>query len=427
MKKIKNRKRFIITVVLALLATFLVTPMALSYFNSLQEQGISIRAKPASEIWEISGSFDEKRWKQSNKTGIYIKNKSHRDLWISFEYGGQLTQVFKHSDPVLIPAGTMQEIVLQPLDDKDSPRILNPLELINCKGLKMDEKLTKGKNYCLLKCEWKTFSGQLTVHILNKYASLASGPIKISGETLWHVFFSRKYGLNPSTYYEKCWEQGSLKLENQSLQAKSRVALQGVELIEAANQEQDKAEDFVQEWEEYHPLILLQPVMQVVEKVAPGLLKERNYFLTMLCNCQIKLNNLSAMLDDFKSQEKKLREQIIHQQDFINTLTNRINELEMLNQKLGEQINHHSPSPGNNSAEPSPETGGEPGTSGGNDADNGGGNPEGESTLEENSNEAPEVTTGATDGESSPQADTANEPEPAAEESGSSPTAAEEQ
>lgn len=342
MKKDKRRKKGLTVLVMALLFIGLMTPAALSYFNSLEKQGISIRATPASEIWELSGSFNESRWKQSNKTGIYITNKCRKDLWISFEYEGQLKQVFKHSDPVLLKAGTTQEIVLQPLDDKDSPRILNPCDLIDCQGCQPGKKISGQKCGCILNCCWKTFSGQLKIHILNEYASLASGNIRVSGDTLWYVFFARKYCVDPETYYEKCWDEGILEPEMKCSQLRSRIALQGIELEQAAAGDQLKAQDFLQEWEEYQPIDLLLPVMQVVEKVAPGLLEERSYFITTLRNFQIKLENLSAIIDAFKAQEQKLREQIRSQQEIIMNLTNHLHEMEMINQNLRQQLNSFS-------------------------------------------------------------------------------------
>lgn len=324
--------------IVGLLLMGLMTTAALAYFNSLEKQGISIRATPASEIWELSGSFNETRWKQSNQTGIYITNKCRKDLWMNFEYGGQLKQVFKQSDPVLLKAGTTQEIVLQPLDDKDSPRLLNPLDLIDCQCWQHGKNANGQNCECILNCCWKTFSGELKIHILNEYASLASGNIRVSGDTLWYVFFSRKFGLNPLTYYEKCWNEGILEPKLKLSQERPRIALQGIELEQTALQDQVEARDFLQEWEEYQPIALLLPVMQVVEKVAPGLLEERSYFITTLRNFQIKLENLSAIIDAFKAQERKLREQISNQQDMITNLTNRLYEMEMINKNLQQQI-----------------------------------------------------------------------------------------
>jgi hypothetical protein len=108
----KRSFRYFIIALLAMAGVAVLVPCALSYLSSVQDKGISIRTAASSEIWEMEGSFAEERWKDDNSSGIYIKNKSSRDLIIYFEYTGDLKQIFKHSDPVMVPAGTKTEVKL---------------------------------------------------------------------------------------------------------------------------------------------------------------------------------------------------------------------------------------------------------------------------------------------------------------------------
>jgi regulator of replication initiation timing len=317
MKLKKTLSYFLITLLVIAGITTLV-PYALSYLSSVQDKAISIRTTPASELWEIQGSFNEDRWKTDSDSGIYIKNKSPRDLVIYFKYTGDLNQIFKHSDPLLVPAGTTTELKLYPLDDKDSPRLLNPLDIVDCgkesnvgKANKKDKDDNDGK-----KSSWKEFSGKVIVYTLNEYASLESGEINLSGKTLWDMFFARKYKVEPKEYYENKWKlekgESDVVFDDQFItKSKANTSL-NKSAENTAETDEAEIRSYLQGLQGFKGMEIVQPVVDTIETIAPGLLDEHTYLYQVFCQLQDRTEALLNKVDNMKKKITDLQETINH-------------------------------------------------------------------------------------------------------------------
>ncbi|MDD2585661.1 MAG: hypothetical protein PHO25_03400 [Syntrophomonadaceae bacterium] len=313
MKKVLT---FLIAAVIIVATTAVLVPVGLSYLSNLEQRGISIRGAPAEEIWQVQGNFNENVWKDSFDSSIKITNLRDRDFWIYFEYTGDLKQIFKHSDPVLVEAGKTQEIMLYPLDDKDSLRVLNPLDIIE---------------FDKCKWKWKIFSGTIVIKTLNCYAAHETGKITISGKTLWDVFFSQKYGIDPCQYYtyevvekENIPEQTRKRGENEE---------DNVQIV------LENSNNLVEEIEGFQARTFIKPVIQVIDKIAPGLWEEREYLRKKATAVSHQMNRLKKHMNTMIEKTARLQEKIANQQDLIMNLHARINSLENETIRLNNHVN----------------------------------------------------------------------------------------
>jgi len=318
-----------IALLVALLIVAMVTPWALSYLSGWQQQGISIRATPIDQVWEISGTFDECRWKTTHNTGIYITNKCRKDIWVYTQYSEKLKQVFKHSDPILVPSGKKVEISLLPLDEKDSLRLPNPGALIDRPAL-----VFKDKSKCLpVKCmdiNWKQFKGNITFITLNHYGTLDSGEVKVSGKTLWELFFAPRCQTTAEKFYQNCWENGEFEIQ-QKYQTKA-----------TPGDIMTRVKAVIEEASDYQPMEIMLPVMQLVEEIAPGLLEERNLLLFQSNEMADELKALSDMAVKLENDKFLLEAEKKNQQDMINNLNVQIMDLSNKNQGLLQEIKNLS-------------------------------------------------------------------------------------
>lgn len=325
---------------LVLVGMVVMVPLAFSYLSSTQQQGIAIRLAPASEIWDIHGSFNIDSWKKDNASGISIHNKSPRDLWVFFEYTGDLKQVFKHSEPVLIKAGATQELSFAPLDDKDSPRLLNPLDLIQNYSAASSGKCSA--------ISWKIFNGTVKIHTLNQYASLETPSIGIPGNVLWDLFFSHKLGIDADQYCQQCWEtqKASLKSDQETVSTTlNRLAadpkirqMSGEELEQQGDRALEDTEKVLTESNAYQPATFIEEVMQAVEQIAPGLWKDREQLLKGYSQLKEQLTRLNDLFLAYKEEVKQLKQVILDHENQIHSLQDNITELENSNARLQEQL-----------------------------------------------------------------------------------------
>ncbi len=331
-RRVKKTFKVLFTSFIVLLTIALMAPVALSYLSSTADKGIAIRAAPASEIWEMQGSFDLNRWKATDASGIIIHNKKQRDLWVYYEYTGQLKQIFKNSDPLMVAAGNTGEIALAPIDDEDSLRLLNPLDLIE------NYKEAGGKK-CGCSLNWKTFSGTVKVHTLNDYAVLETTPINISGEVLWKLLFARKYGLDAGQYYQDCWKSQTVSgmdaCQTLAASADSKTAAASgsglksagtprVDIQESTRLLLKQSQTTLDEASAYEPPTFLDPVLQVIEQIAPGFWEDRLQLLDLFNSLKEQLGEMRALLVQY--QEK------------VFTLESEIEDLKIENESLNERI-----------------------------------------------------------------------------------------
>lgn len=305
----KTQKRIALLAIGSLLAmggVAFLPERAFSYLSSFQEADIDIKATPADKIWKMDGDFQVDRWKDTFSTGIQVTNLTGGDdLWIYFEYTGDLKNVFQHQDPVLLLAGSTVELQLNPLDNQDSPRVLNPSDIVNAEG------------------QWRDFRGTVRVHTLNKYATLETKNITIPGNILWDVLFAQKFKEGPAPEEveteDRAPEDAAQAQATQAEEVK-RAASEPADVEQGAVEAVKEARDYSKEVRDFKPLELMQQVTRIVDKVAPGLLEEHGFLF------QVK-ERLLSMVDRLTRDIERLIEDRHRLQDKIESQENQIHQL----------------------------------------------------------------------------------------------------
>lgn len=355
----KNAKlnRMVAALLLALMGVLFLEPAVMAAFVSSFNQGISVRATPAEQVWTVNGSFNESNWASNGNSGLSVTNKTtYKDIWVYFEYTGDLKQVFKHSDPIKVGPGATVAVPLLPLDDKDSPRILNPLDLVQTSATVPSGT---GKS-CSLNLSWRYFKGTVKIHMLNEYATAESNQISISGKTLWCVYFAKKFGLDPNYYYKLYWPVEPLCEDKDGkhddhdcsfgIGGVDGAALDVVAVnpVTAAPAEADlntrsaqalaDSTKLVTELTQYKPLEFILPVMQAVEQIAPGLLKERSYFLESLQKLINEVQSLAQIINELQSEVSSLKEDLAKKAVELDQLKTQLAQDEAMILNLNSQI-----------------------------------------------------------------------------------------
>lgn len=317
--------RFTMTAILVLAGLVIMVPLAFSYLSATQEQGIAIRAASAAEIWEMQGSFDVDRWKIDNHTGINIHNKSPRDLWIFFEFTGDLKQVFKQSGPLLVKAGETCPVILGSLDKDDSPRVPNPLELIEF------QSGTRGKTTnggCLPplngQWQWKTFVGQVKIHTLNSYAILEV-PTQVSGSVLWDIYFSNICGMTACELSRSHTSVDEVRLMTADVEMNRRMES---EALDEGSEDGvlQSARDYLTRLKSFQTLQFIAPIQAAVERMAPGLWQEHEELKARLCEGADTIQRLINMVEILTEEKQQLECRLEDQQYTIKELRNQLDE-----------------------------------------------------------------------------------------------------
>lgn len=353
--------------ILALVSMLVCEPAGWAYFSSQSSRNISINATAPDEIWSVSFAFNEDDWARALNSAIFVTNKTDQEIMVFSEYTGDLKQVFKYCDPVKIPAGQTIEIPLIPLDGADSPRILNPDDLIQS-----TTELGCGEGSSeTLNLAWRCFSGTVKLHLLNDYASVESGTINISGKTLWCVYFASKYGLDAHTYYMEEWQNISLKddvseptglsSETESgsggyAEMNDNTALPGIidmaalpetsaetrQMIAEGLQEQNQ--QTISGMIQYQALEFVMPVLQAVEQLAPGLLEERSYYQSQIQALILESEALSRLVGIYIRRVCELEATIADQLQQMESMQNQLNEKDTRIAELEQQLYYASQS-----------------------------------------------------------------------------------
>lgn len=330
-KRVDNKNQLIkiiritMTAILVLAGLVIMVPRAFSYLSATQERGIAIRAATAAEIWEMQGSFEVNCWKANNHTGISIYNKSPRDLWIFFEYTGDMKQVFKQSGPVLVKAGETCPVILGSLDEDDSPRVPNPLDLIEFQSSTSGKTLSSG---CLPSSysswQWKTFAGHVKIHTLNSYATLEF-PAQVSGSVLWDIYFSNICGLNALELSTSCTDASQV-----------RMITADVNLSTADEEFDDNSEDgilqsgrdYLTRIRSYQPLQFIAPIQATVERIAPGLWQEHEDQKARLYEGADTIQRLINMVIVLTEEKQQLENRLEEQQLTIHELYDKLENVQ---------------------------------------------------------------------------------------------------
>jgi FtsZ-binding cell division protein ZapB len=140
------------------------------------------------------------------------------------------------------------------------------------------------------------------------------------------MFFAQKYKVEPKKYYEKKWN-----LEK----GESNVVFADVSLKKSSGSkaETDEAEvrSYLQGLQGFKGIDILQPVVDTIETIAPGLLDEHTYLYQVFCKLQDKTETLVNKVD-------KLQKKISDLQETINQLGESITILQEENAALRQQL-----------------------------------------------------------------------------------------
>lgn len=322
-KQLHKVVRITMVAILVLTGLVIMVPLAFSYLSDTQEKGIAIRAASAAELWEMQGSFDVNRWKADNHTGINVHNKSPRDLWIFFEFTGDMKQVFKQSGPVLVKAGETCPVILRSLDEEDSPRVPNPLDLIEF------QSDTSGKvsgDACLPpfygQWQWKTFAGNVKIHTLNSYATLEF-PAQVSGSVLWDIYFSNCCGMTALELSASCADASEVRLMTADVGMTKSLAAEELD-DSSADSILQSARDYLTRLQSFQPLQFIAPVQAAVERIAPGLWQEREDQQAKLNQGTETIQRLLHMVETLTLEKQQLEYQLEQSQYTIRELHNQL-------------------------------------------------------------------------------------------------------
>lgn len=283
---------------------------AYSVFFDSDKADLRVFTATSEDIWKMDGGFDLEKWERDFCTGITITSLTKgEDLWIYFEYTGDLNQVFEHQNPILLPAGETIELKLKPLDNQNSPRVLNPSDIVNSEG------------------KWRDFRGNIKVCALNKYATLETGEITVPGHALWEVLFAKKFNQDITQVQTAGDGKGPGKTvpEDEETRINDSREETPADIEVEALQDAKEADEYVREVASHKTLQFMNEVYQIIDKVAPGFLEEHTFLSRAVDGLVSMVNKLVRDIEWLVQELHRLQNEVDEQRYEIEQLTNALN------------------------------------------------------------------------------------------------------
>lgn len=346
-KAVKKKKTMVITLVLALAMIAVCSARCYSYLTSVRSADFEV-STASKNVLRLSGSFDLEKWVSSGETGYYLTNFGDEDLWVYFEYTGELGQVFSAAVPLLVPrqGGEQPNTVslkLAPLDEISAPRVLNPQDVFTSED---------GS---------KEFSGTIRVYTLNKYVALETERISVPGEALWRVMMAKKFAApNGARTADAIGPHSDAE---ESLKGADENLSESGDLVEKALQVVADDEKYLTLVKERKRITLKDRVVFIVETVAPGLMGEHQFLTEATDGLLKRFERLNQIVKQLAQDRDTLQQTVNAQAQTIQALENENASLTQQVKELQERLSALTAALSNSSPEThegSPASDGEP-------------------------------------------------------------------